>query len=244
MPNLNDFSPEDVSQTPAQQPASLPPGNLNSFDDADIQTPEDKFATPSQQALTIAEGAAQGLGGPFATAAERGLSAVGVPGLTPAEQEARAQANPIERYGSEAAGFGVGAFFGTGEAGILSKIGEGAEALSGLSESQKAARLGVSSAAEVASLQAGNEVSKAINQDPNQTLGSAAINIGLAGILGGAGGAALGSVGPLWKSFTQQAAEDAGVGTAEVAPDEDLLSRSIQKPDEKENFGRLGGCSS
>lgn len=212
------------------------PGNLNDVDPAHIQTPEERFSTPGQQALTIAEGIGQGLAGPVATGAEAALSAVGVPGLSPQEQEARAQANPIERYGSEIGAFGASALYGVGEAGLLAKIGHAAEDLSGLSKAQKIARLGVSSGAEFAALQTGNEVSRAINQDPNQTLGSAAINIGLSGILGVGLGAGLGSVSPIWRSFTQKAAEDASVGSAPIADGEDHLTQSILKPKEKETF--------
>ena len=50
----------------------------------------------------------------------------------------------------------------------------------------------------MAALQTGDEVSKMITQDPNQSLGTAAINIGLSGILGGVGGSVIGSVSPLF----------------------------------------------
>ncbi len=200
---------------------------------------QSQYGTIPQQALTAAEGAAQGLAGPVATAAEAGLTKLGVPGLSPEAQEFRAKANPIARYGTEATAFGVSALYGVGEAGLLAKIGAAANDAAGLAKGAKIARAAVSTGSELAALQSGNEISKAINGDPGQTLGTAAINVGLAGILGAAGGAAIGSVGPLWKSYTKSAAEDAGVigeRTAPVASGDDILADSIMKPKEKESF--------
>lgn len=186
-----------------------------------------------QQALTVLEGLGKGFAGPIATGAEALLTKAGVPGLTPEEQEGRAKANPILHPASEFAGFGIGAFLGTGEAGALAKIGEAA---SGLGKTSKIGQLAARVGAETASYQAAEEVSKAINQNPNQTLGTAAVKIGLSGILGAAGGASLGSVGPLWRSFTKSAAEDAGVGKAAAAQGEDHLTGSVLKPKEKASF--------
>lgn len=197
---------------------------------------QSKYGTAGQQLLTGIEGTAQGFAGSVATGAEALLSKAGVAGLSPEEQELRAKANPITRYGTEGLGFGIGAFTGTGEAALLSRIGKAAEVASGLGEASKITRFATSTGSELAAMQAGNEISKAINQDPNQTLGSAAINIGLSGIMGAAGGAALGSIGPMWKSFTKGAAEDAGVGAAVIQDGEDHLTRSIMKPKEKETF--------
>lgn len=210
MPNINQIPPSDISvveaaRAPADAAGS---GNILHVDPSDIQTPEEareeKFGSAGQQALTVAEGLGHGFAGPVATGLESGLSGLGVPGLSPEEQRARAEVNPVEHYGSEIAGFGAGALTGTGEAALLGRIGEGAAGFTGLSEGanlvSKIATTGIKTGSEIAALQAGDEISKAINQDPNQTLGSAAINIGLAGIIGGAGGSVLGSVSPLFKT--------------------------------------------
>ena len=53
---------------------------------------------------------------------------------------------------------------------------------------------------EMALMQSGDEISKMITQDPDQSLQTAVANIGLAGLMGAAGGAALGAVSPLWKA--------------------------------------------
>lgn len=192
--------------------------------------------TFGQQLGAIAEGAAQGLLGPVATGVEAGLSKYGFPGLTPENQETRAKNFPLERYGSEVASFGLSSLYGVGEAGLVAKLGHAAVEASDLAKGAKLTRAAVSGGSELAAIQAGNEVSSAINQDPNQTLGTAAIHMTLAGVLGAAGGAALGVPGKMWSSYTGQAAKDAGVGTAAVSDGEDILSQAIQKPAEKARF--------
>lgn len=64
-----------------------------------------KFGTPVQQGITALEGVARGaLSAPIAAAGEAVLSRAGVPGLSPAEQAGRQQANPWESGGTEALG--------------------------------------------------------------------------------------------------------------------------------------------
>lgn len=215
MPNLKDLPAGSFSTTPPSQGigniADLQPGEFKSEDDYN----QEKYSTPGQIALTAAEGAGHGFAGPLATGAEALASKAGVPGISPEEQEARAKAHPIIHYGSEILGFGLGALTGTGEAGLLAKFGEGAATAAGLAKAgtlgTRIASAGVRGAAELSAYQAGEEVSKTINQDPGQTLGSAAINVGLSGLMGGAGGVILGSVPALWKAYTQGAAEEAGM---------------------------------
>jgi hypothetical protein len=174
---------------------------VNEADAKGIKFDDDKYGNITQQALTGVEGAAQGFAGPLATGAERALSAAGVPGLTPEDQQMRAQVNPSIHMASEVGGFGLGAVSGVGEAAGLAKLGKAVGAATGIEGASVASRLalnGIKTGAEVAALQAGNEISKAINSDPNQTLGSAAINIGLSGLLGAGTGVALGGVSELW----------------------------------------------
>lgn len=94
--------------------------------------------------------------------------------------------------------------------GLVGQVGEKAAALTGLggegaSALSKIAANGIKTGAEVGALQAGEEASKLINQDPNQTLGSAAINVGLSTLLGGAGGVALGGVSSLFRGSLEKA---------------------------------------
>jgi len=221
MANINDVSPSDISAVLIDQNTSVASGNILHVNPQDVQTQEqyndEKYSTPGQQLLTVGEGLGQGFAGPVATAAEAGLSKLGVPGLSPEDQAQRAQANPAESIGSNIVGFGAGALTGTGEAALLTKLGEGAVGLAKVGEGasliSKVASTGVKVGTEMAALQAGDEISKAINQDPNQTLGSAAINIGLSGIIGGAGGAVLGSVSPLFKTAANK------MGVSKLATD-------------------------
>lgn len=191
---------------------------------ANYDTIQSQYGTPGQQALTAIEGAGQGFAGPLATGAEALLHAAGVPGLSPEEQELRAQANPAIHIGAEIGGFGLGALFGTGEAALLAKIGESAKTLHAVSKLSPLLKTGIKVGAETAALQAGNEISKVINQDPNQSLGSAAINIGLSGILGGAGGVALGTIPHLWNTVANK------VKVAEFASDFMSELQTLQKP--------------
>ena len=168
------------------------------------------------------------------------LSDAGVPGLTPEDQAQRAEQNPATSAISEMAGFGAGAALGTGEAAVLGKIGEAAAATaSSLGKATIASRLaihGIRAGAEIAALQAGNEVSKSINQDPNQTLGSAAVNIGLAGLIGGVGGVALGGISDLWSKGLSKADELVNDVKARVAYRQSLEAGEIASPTVTEGF--------
>lgn len=230
-----------------------------------FKSADDEYGGAGQMALTGIEGVAHGFAGPLATGVEKGLSAIGVPGLTPHDQEMRADTNPVSANVGEIGGFTTGLATGTGEAALLARLGEGAVGAAKLGE---AASVGgkilsgaVRAGAEVAGYQAGNETSKVINDptqiltDPGKALGSAAINIGLAGILGGAGGAVLGAVPAGWRAFAGRSATEEGITKAtdmasEAVPQAsddatqavtnqptgDTLTDSIQKPSEKESF--------
>lgn len=211
--NEPDFIPDSQfvpdQQGPARQPAKVASGTPDFIPDNQFQPDEDKYGSIPQQALTAIEGGAKGVLGPVATAGEKYLSSQGIPGLTPEDQAGRQAANPFIHGGAEAATFVGSALTGTGEAALIGELGEGAKALTGLGGEgagliSKIAAGGVQTGSEMAALQTGDEGSKAINDDPTQSLGSAAINIGLSGIMGGAGGAALGAVSPLWKASMEK----------------------------------------
>ncbi len=164
------------------------------------------------------EGLSRGAIGATPTALiEKGLSGAGIPGLSPEEQAGRSEASPLASGLGEVAGFGGSLLTGEGIAKGIGAVGEAATGLNkvgeGASALEKIAESGIRTGAEMAALQADSELAKAINQDPNQSLGSAVINIGLSGVLGGVGGAAVGSIGPLWdtaanKLQTQKLASD------------------------------------
>lgn len=156
-------------------------------------SPDEYYGSTGQQIKAGLEGAAQGVLGPLAPAAERALGVKGEDIL------GRQAANPVTHGIGEAAGFIGGSFIpGLEEVNLgsqVGKLGEAAKAASGL---EGLAATGIKAGSELSALAASTELSKAVEGDSNQSLGSAAINIGLSGIIGGAGGAVLGSVSPLW----------------------------------------------
>lgn len=196
---------------PAAQPemddSSPPPGAIP-LDQFKPANNEEKFGTLPQQALTAVEGGAQGIAGPIATAAEEGLRKLGVPGLSAEERRGRAETNPATHGLSEAGTFIVSMLTGTGEAALLSKIGEGAVGAAGKAAEavglakeaypaiSRIASHGIAGGAEMAALQTGNEISKQINQDPGASLGNAISNVGLSALLGGVAGTAIGTISP------------------------------------------------
>lgn len=165
-------------------------------------TPDDQFAAKQekygslgQQAATIGEGLAKGVAGPLATLAEK---AAGVPGE---DIEGRAEANPTAHAVSEGVGFIAPALLTGGEsalsqAGAIGAAGKAVVEGLGLQGAKKAAtRLGVESAL----LTLGDEVSKAINGDPN-SIQTAAIHVGLSGLIGAVTGLPLGAASEAWTS--------------------------------------------
>lgn len=158
---------------------------------------QDKRSTLPQQALTGLEGLAQGVVGPLAPAAEVAS------GLTTGQDiRERQQVNPITHDVGEATGF-IGSVLtpGLGEASLAGKVGKVGEVAGGIAPlAPKLVQTGIKAGAELAALSASNELSKLVESDPDQTLGTAAVNIGLSGLIGGVGGPVLGSVSPLFKT--------------------------------------------
>lgn len=114
-----------------------------------------------------------------------------IPSLSGAAQTARESAHP---FASFVGGLGA-ALTGEGAAGAIVEAGAAASALGGASRIGSAAiKYGV----EGALYGGGNEVGKMLISDPGQTAGSAAINIGLSGLIGSGIGAGLSGAGSLW----------------------------------------------
>jgi hypothetical protein len=171
---------------------------------------EAKYGSTGQQIITGIEGTAAGVLGSFAPAIERGL------GVSPEAMRGRQETNPAGYALPEAVSFGASMLYGVGEARLIAGAGQAAAKLAGIKGTGLAAKMamaGVRGGAELAALQTANEISKAIVETPGQTLGSAAVNVGLAGLLGGAGGAVLGSVSPLWKTASNK------IGATKIAND-------------------------
>jgi hypothetical protein len=171
------------------------------------------------------ESGIKGFAGHAATAlGEKGLTALGVQGLTPEDQAAREEylksVNPALPALTEAAGFGVGvfspisavkAFTGAGEllrGGLkLGEVGLAAKAAAmGAEKASIASRLAAGSiqaGSELAAMQTDDEISKAVN-GTSKGIGDAITNVGLAAALGGIGGGALSGVGMAGKSIADK----------------------------------------
>ncbi len=154
---------------------------------------QEDYGSAGQIAATAAEGLAQGVAGPLATAAEIGLGI-----STPEAMRAREEVNPGTHLAGELTGFAGSAVLGTGEAALLGKAGEAVGAASGLGKAgsgfiEQVGLDAVKGAFETALYQGGDELSKAFKEDPEQTAGHAIADIGLAGVMGGVFGGAVGA---------------------------------------------------
>ncbi len=160
---------------------------------------EEEFGSLPQQALTAVEGVGEGVAGPLFTAAER---ATGL--TTPENMLARREVNPIAHGLGQGAGLIGSAMTGIGEAPLLEGAGKAVVEGLGLSKPvgvMASAASGASKmAAEMALMQAGDETSKMLMNDPNTSLQSAITSVGLSALIGAGGGGALGAVNPLWKA--------------------------------------------
>lgn len=210
------FIPDPVEPAGKPVPAEPIQGTPDFVPDANFVSDEDKYGTIGQQAIAGLEGFAKGVAGPLATGAERLL------GVKSEDMERRAEVNPLTHYGSELLGLAAPAIATAGtsalaragiaapeavnavrtlgeftQAGLLSKVGKAASEASGATSA--AAKLGVQFGVENAILGAGDELSKEIQGNPN-SIQTAAMNVGLMGLLGGTTGAAFGKASDLWKA--------------------------------------------
>lgn len=159
-----------------------------------------------QQVVAGLEGAAQGVLGPLAPLIETKTL-----GVKEEDIRGRAEANPVTHYGSEIAGLGASMFTGTGLGSIASKAGGLAAAATGLGKASTAAKIGSAAAAaaiENMVIAGSDEVSKVILKDPETSVQNALVDVGLAGLLGGALGGGASGAHALWKGT---AGKEAGV---------------------------------
>lgn len=189
-----DSAPMDASAQAPDQSEEIPVDQVK-LDAPEIPSDQvtldkDKYSTPGQQALTVAEGVGKGFAGPIATAAELGLSKMGVPGLSAEEQEGRQAANPVEHGTAEAAGLGLGLYTGVGELGLLAKIPE-------VAALGKVGGAVVKGAIEMGAIQGGDEISKAMlgQGDPEAPVSAALAHVGAAALYGGVTGGVFGVIG-------------------------------------------------
>lgn len=193
------FVPEGQFQ--AAEGVSSPEGFIP---EDQFESHEEHYGSVGEQAKTFVEGASEGVLGPLAPMAQVGL------GISkPEDMLARREENPITHGVGQAAGLVGSLAIGVGEGALMAKAGtEAAEAVGLGAQIAKEASYGfkvgsaaVTQAAEMAVLQGSDEVSKMILNDPNTSAESALANVGLAAVLGGAGGAVFaGAVNPLWEA--------------------------------------------
>lgn len=165
----------------------------NFIPDDQFVSDEDKYGSDLEQAKTFAEGAIKGAL-PFGagTAIESSLF------NNEKQQKLREENNPEVKLAGDVAGFGASAFVPVaGQARVLGAAGNAVTRALGLSGATSlAGKVGASAAkqaSEMALLGLGDEVSKNILHDPDQTAETMLTNIGLSAIVGGAlgGGGAL-----------------------------------------------------
>lgn len=189
---------------------------------ADQSISEVQHSTPEQTAKTFVESAIPGAKafesadpdklspilqrlGPLGRAASFVKQSMGK--VNPEDIRAREEANPI----ASAAGNITSLMTPGGEGALLEKVGAKAllgtqnaiPSLAGKGVLKGMSRGAVKLAAENAIYQGGDETTKMILNDPNQTVGSVVSNIGLAAGLGAIAGSAIGVVNPLWKAASE-----------------------------------------
>jgi len=158
---------------------------------------ESKNEAPTEKAKAALEGAA--------SAATFGLSVPIEQGMGVKNEDIlRRQESPY--YGAgQVGGLALSSLAGVGEGAILSHAGESASGALGLggegagimsSMGAGVIKMGVESSL----MSAGDENARFLAGDPDQTLQSAAMNVGLSGVMGGVIGAPLGAVKPVWNS--------------------------------------------
>jgi len=154
-----------------------------------------KYGSGLEQAKTFAESAAKGVAGPLAPMAEEAL------GANPEDIRGRAETNPGLATTGEIAGLGASLATGFGEGALAARAAELAlPTISGASLGAKIGSSAVKAAIENALISGSDEVSKMVVQDPNQSLQTAVVDVGLSGVLGGALGGSIGGGSELWKA--------------------------------------------
>lgn len=227
------FTPDSKSQPMVDNSApkqTQPPGFIP---DHEFHSDNEPFETTGQQVLTGLEGAAKGIAGPAAPAAEEAFNKLVF--NQPKEQTdknmlAREKANPLTSKVSEGAALLGSMYFGVGEAGLIAKAGNVLE--HGIQGSTLAGKVGsgaAKAAVENMLFQGSDEASKMLMNDPESSSQTAIAHIGLAGLLGGAIGgglelvkAPLGKLGQVMEDFKGRMGEHTSIGDPATALNQEL----------------------
>lgn len=200
--SVEGFDPQEFINSGASQPAvdnsHVDVNHVEGFDPneflGDSSPRAQKYGSLGQQAITGLEGAAEGVAGPLATGAETAL------GVNPEDIRARREENPISHGVGQVAGLAGSMVTGLGEGALAVKAGEMIAPKAAETIASKMGSGAVKAAIENMVIQSGDEASKMIINDPNQSGQSAIADIGLSGVLGGALGGTAGGIGGLWKA--------------------------------------------
>lgn len=199
---LNSTQPITASAPPAQMPQQ-PSGMLpEGFDqdpevEADIKETalQNKYGDTTNQVKAGLEGVAQGVAGPLATAGELAL------GVKPEDIRGREEANPYISRAGQIAGLGGSMLTGIGEGSLALKTGEAAAGLiRGTGLASKVGAAAADGALQSMLISGGDQITKALRDDPDYSMQAAVTNVGLSGLMGGGLSGALGTVNPLWKA--------------------------------------------
>lgn len=232
--NVLDPDTREIGSIPsAQLEDALSQGYVQpSSAEVDDYIKQQKYGSTSQQVLSGLEGAGVGASFGLSTGVEEAL------GVKPEDIRARREVNPFTHMLGEGAGLAASSFIpGAGAFNLISDAGKGAAALTGLGEASTLAKVGsgaVRAATENILVQGGDEFSKMLSADPDQSVQTALTNIGLAGIFGGTLGAGVETLNPLWKATmggkvgqVLKALSDKAGGIDGVVPD--ALNEAISK---------------
>ena len=256
-PSWDDTQP--ISKAPGGAASADP-----SWDDTtDLQS---QYGTPGQAAIAGIEGAGRGVLGPIFTGAERlaGISPEGirlrqeanpwVSGLSEfgsfagttaltlgASAEARAAVEAGEITAKAAQGTSSAAKIAQNFTlpGLVEKFGAGAQSAVGLGDASGLAKIlavPVKLGAEWGAYRGVDEINKAIEQDPDQTIGTAASNIGLSTLFGAGLGVPLGGAsiawgilkGPTAEGILQKIKTNWGMGDP-LAKEEEIVSPLLKR---------------
>lgn len=211
---MSTASEEEVNKFLAG-PASSDEAAVNNW--LSSQQNEEQYGTTTEQLKTGLEGAASAATFGLSTKMER------LAGVKGEDIRARREENPVSHGVGQAVGLIGSSILAPegGAAGLLGKAGTaGAEGL-GLTGATLGSRLGASAvkqAIEGALFQGGDEISKMLSSDPHQSVGTAALNVGLGGLLGGAViGGLTGGAGELWNAtIGKKLAKNLNVASTEI----------------------------
>lgn len=205
MAPVNVYTPDgQIKSIPGEQLGdALQDGYREASDDeVNHHFMEEKYGTSGQQLKTGLEGAASAATFGLSTGIETAL------GVSPEDIRNRRETNPVSHGAGQMAGLAGSALIpGLGEANAakaLEVTGELGVKAAGLAAAEStAAKIGsaaVKGMIENSAFQAGDEVSKMFTRDPAQNIGTAAADVGLAGLLGGVIGGGVGAATPLWQA--------------------------------------------